>query len=80
MRALSHMRPPAGTESRMCEACGLCCLRRVSIVGERLKGDAGGNCTRRAWLLPCIGSISRATVYRHHQQNDVYGLKHDDEQ
>lgn len=77
MRALFHMRPPAGTEPRVREVCGFCCLRWCVDGG---RATPGGAYAPRVTLLLRIGSDSRATVYRPHQQNDVDGLKHDDEQ
>ena len=51
----------------------------ASIVKERPRGDAG-RCLRAArGSLTVYRVDSRATVYRLHQQNDVDGLKHDDE-
>lgn len=52
----------------------------ASIAGERTRGDAGRCYALRVTLLLRIGSGSRAMVYKPHQQNDVDGLKHDDEQ
>ena len=80
MRALFHLRPAAGAELRVREACGLCCLRWCV--------DGGRAAHRQRWgylyaphvtLLLRIGSGSRAMVYKPHQQNDVDGLKYDDE-
>lgn len=80
MRALFHMRPPAGAELRVREVCGyvpaLVC-RWWENGPEAALGDAYAP---RVTLLLRIGSDSRATVYRPHQQTDVDGLKHDDEQ
>lgn len=80
MRALFHLRPQAGTEPHISEVCGsvpaLVCRWWESGSGVTL-GDAYA---LRVTLLLRIGSDSCATVYKPHQQNDVDGLKHDDEQ
>lgn len=80
MRALFHLRPQAGAEPHINEVCGsapaLVCRWWESGPGVTL-GDAYA---LRVTLLLCIGSGSRAMVYKPHQQNDVDGLKHDDEQ
>lgn len=80
MRVLFQMRPHAGTEPHTSLMCGsvpaLVCRWWESGPGVTL----GGSYALRVTLLLRIGSDSCATVYKPHQQNDVDGLKHDDEQ
>lgn len=80
-RALSHRRPAAGTEARVREACGFCCLRWC-VDGRRAaqRRRWGYLYAPRVTLLLRIRSDSCAMVYKPHQQNDVNSLKHDDEQ
>lgn len=80
MRALFYMRPAAGAESRMCAVCGFCCLRRCVDCGRAgPEATLGGASGPRVTLLLRIRCDSCATVYKPHQQNDVNGLKHDDQ-
>lgn len=81
MRALFHMRPPTDAELRVREVCGFCCLRWCVDCGRATpEATPGGAYAPRMTRLLRIGSDSRATVYKPHQQNDVDGLNHDDEQ
>lgn len=80
MRALFQMRPQAGTEPHTSLMCGLR-LRPVRRLRESGPGVTLGDAyALRVTLLLRIGSIIALTVYKPHQQNDVDGLKHDDEQ
>lgn len=81
MRALFHLRPPAGAELRVREVCGFCCLRWCVDCGRATpEATPGGAYAPRVTFLLGIGSGSRAMVYKPHQQNDVDGLKYNDEQ
>ncbi len=80
MRALFHLRPTQA-QSRTLRLCAALCLRWC------VDGGRADQRRRRVYLyaphvtlLLRIGSGSRAMVYKPHQQNDVDGLKHDDEQ
>ena len=80
MRALSHMRPPAGAELRVRGVCGLCCLCWCVDGGRAAQWRCWGYLyAPRVTLLLCIRSDSRATVYRLHQQTNVSGMNRNDE-
>ena len=63
MRALFHLRPPAGTESHISEVCGSVPASGVSIAGERLSGGAGGYLHGARDSTYCVSGLIVAPRY-----------------